>query len=58
MAERVARELVRTRFGVVGAWLIGSTRNATAGPASDIDLIVHHRGTPESRQMMDHWLEG
>jgi hypothetical protein len=58
MVERIARELDGTRFGVVGAWLIGSTKNATAGPASDIDLIVHHRGSPESRRALEHWLEG
>ncbi len=58
MAERIAREVDCARFGVAGAWLIGSTKNATAGPASDIDIIVHHRGSPESRQMLEHWLEG
>jgi hypothetical protein len=58
MAERIARELDRERFGVAGVWLMGSTKNATAGPASDIDLLVHHRGSPESRLMLEHWLEG
>jgi len=58
MAERIAREMDRQRFDVAGVWLTGSTKNATAGPASDIDLIVHHRGSPESRLLLEHWLEG
>ena len=29
------------RFGVKAAYVFGTTKNATAGPASDIDLLVH-----------------
>jgi hypothetical protein len=58
MAERIGRELDRARLGVAGLWLIGSTKNATAGPASDIDLVVHHRGDPDSRRLLEHWLDG
>ena len=44
MAERIAAELDRERFGVVALYLFGSVKNATAGPGSDIDLLVHFRG--------------
>jgi hypothetical protein len=58
MAERIASELDGDRFGVVKLYLIGSTKNASAGPNSDIDLIVHFRGTDEQRQSLETWLEG
>ena len=45
-------------FGVVALYIIGSTKNANAGPSSDIDFIVHVRGTEEQRLDLDVWLEG
>lgn len=58
MAERVAAELDGDRLGVAGLYLIGSVKNATAGPKSDIDLLVHFRGTPEQRTALEQWLQG
>jgi len=58
MAERVAAQLDPGRFGVVGLYVFGSTKNATAGPASDIDLLVHFRGTDSQRTELERWLEG
>jgi len=58
MAEQLARRLDPARFGVEALYLFGSTANATAGPGSDIDLLVHFRGTPEQRQALQVWLEG
>ncbi|MBN1576531.1 MAG: nucleotidyltransferase domain-containing protein [Chitinispirillaceae bacterium] len=58
MAERLARQLDPGRFGVQAVYLFGSTANATAGPGSDIDLLVHFRGTPQQRQELALWLEG
>ena len=58
MVERLAGEFDASRFGVVGLYLIGSTKNATAGPASDIDLLVHFRGTEEQREALELWFEG
>ena len=46
------------RFGVRSAYVIGSTKNSTAGPQSDIDLLVHFRGTSRQRQELLLWLEG
>ena len=57
-AERIAAEIDPERFGVEAAYLIGSTKNATAGPGSDIDLLVHFRGSPEQRRDLERWLEG
>ena len=58
MAERVAAELDPARFGVQGFYVFGSVKNATAGPASDIDVLVHFRGTPAQRAELERWLEG
>ncbi|MCA9729985.1 MAG: nucleotidyltransferase domain-containing protein, partial [Candidatus Eisenbacteria bacterium] len=58
MAERIGRELTPTRFGVAGLYLIGSTKNGTAGPGSDIDLLVHFRGNEQQRRELSLWFDG
>jgi hypothetical protein len=58
MAEHIASRLDPGRFGVQAMYVIGSTKNATAGPESDIDLLVHHRGTEDQRQALLLWFEG
>ena len=39
---------------------LASTKNATAGPASDIDLLVHLAAgsRPEQQRALAEWLEG
>ncbi len=58
MAERIARQLDPKRFGVKGMWVYGSTKNATAGPDSDLDLLVHFAGDKGQRRELSAWLEG
>jgi len=58
MAEQVAARLEPGRFGVVGFYLFGSTKNGTAGPASDIDVLIHFRGTEAQCEELELWLEG
>ncbi len=58
MAERVASQLDAERFGAVAMYVFGSTKNATAGPGSDIDVLVHVRGTEAQRAALTTWLEG
>jgi pyruvate,water dikinase len=58
MAERLGRQLDPRRFGVVAAYVIGSSKNATAGPASDLDLLIHFRGSEQQRRELLAWLEG
>ena len=58
MAEHIASKLDPGRFGVQAMYVIGSTKNATAGPQSDIDLLVHFRGTKKQRQDLMTWMEG
>jgi hypothetical protein len=58
MATRIASLLDAQRYGVVALYLFGSTKNATAGPGSDIDLLVHFRGGPEQREELRLWFAG
>jgi pyruvate, water dikinase len=58
MAERLASRLDPDRFGVKAMWVFGGTKNGTAGPGSDIDLLVHFDGTKEQRKDLLLWLEG
>jgi pyruvate,water dikinase len=58
MAEHIASKLEPGRFGVQAIYVIGSTKNATAGPQSDIDLLVHFRGTKKQRHDLMIWMEG
>ena len=58
MCQRIASLIDAERFGVVGMYVIGSTKNANAGPASDIDLLVHIRGTERQKEELDLWLKG
>jgi pyruvate,water dikinase len=57
MVEEMAALLDPQRFGVEAVYLFGSTKNATAGPESDIDLLVHFRGSETQRQELSAWLE-
>jgi pyruvate,water dikinase len=58
MAEAVAAHLDAARFGVKGLYVFGSTKNASAGPASDIDLLVHFGGDDRQRADLVTWLAG
>ncbi len=56
--EAIAAALDPARFGVEGFYVFGSTKNANAGPQSDIDVLVHFRGNEEQRKDLLIWLEG
>jgi hypothetical protein len=58
MAEQIASQLDPDRFGVNGFFVYGSTKNATAGPQSDIDILIHFKGTNKQRKDLEQWLEG
>jgi pyruvate, water dikinase len=58
MAERIAADAEAARFGIKAMYIFGSTKNATAGPASDIDLLIHVETDTAKRQALALWLEG
>lgn len=56
--EKLASQLDPKRFGVEGFYLFGSVKNAHAGPASDIDLLIHFKGNDDQKRDLLSWLEG
>jgi hypothetical protein len=58
MAERIAQSVDPQRFGVTAIYILGSVKNGTAGPASDIDLIVHHSADDQQLHDLELWMEG
>jgi len=58
VARKLARSLEPSRFDVVAMYIFGSTKNATAGPGSDIDLLIHIGADRERHRDLEHWLEG
>jgi hypothetical protein len=56
-AELISHHMDMERFGVQAVYVIGSTKNATAGPESDIDLLIHFQGDAQQRQCLEAWLE-
>jgi len=58
MAEYIASQLDGERFGVKGFYLFGSTKTGTAGPGSDIDVLVHFQGDKSQENALRAWLEG
>jgi len=56
--ERLAEQIDSARFGVKACYLFGSTKNATAGIESDIDILIHFHGTESQRRDLLSWIEG
>lgn len=57
MVEKIASVIDTKKFGIKGLYVFGSTKNATAGPGSDIDLLVHFDGTEQQKNNLLLWLE-
>lgn len=58
MAEHIASQVDPERFGVKEFYVFGSTKNATARPVSDIDLLIHFEGSEKQKEDLLSWLEG
>jgi predicted nucleotidyltransferase len=58
ISEVLASKMDMNRFGVKAIYLIGSSKNASAGPASDIDLMVHFTGNENQLGQLKAWIEG
>jgi predicted nucleotidyltransferase len=58
MAQRIAALIDPARFGVKAAYVFGSTKNGTAGPASDIDLLLHVEAEDPRAAALAGWLDG
>lgn len=58
MVKRLAEKMDFDYFGVQGIYLIGSTKNANAGPGSDIDLLIHFNGDEKQHCQLQSWING
>jgi len=58
MAEKIGQNLDGKKYGVKGLYIFGSTKNATARPASDIDLLIHFCGDEKQKSDLLQWLQG
>ena len=58
MTEKIASELDAEKFNVRAFYIFGSTKNASAGPGSDIDVLIHFRGSEKQKEELMLWLEG
>lgn len=57
MVEKIASVIDTKRFGIKGLYVFGSTKNGSAGPGSDIDLLVHFEGNEDQKKDLLLWLE-
>jgi pyruvate, water dikinase len=58
MAEKIASLIKADLFAVQTMYIFGSVKNANAGPASDIDLLLHFTGNDHQRKELLNWLQG
>ncbi len=58
MAHRIAEQLDGVEYGVKAFFVFGSTKNGTAGPGSDIDVLLHISEDEEKRHNLMLWLDG
>jgi predicted nucleotidyltransferase len=55
--EEIAHAIDPDLYGIQGIYLIGSTKDGSAGPTSDIDLLVHFKGTDEQKDKLMAWFD-
>jgi pyruvate, water dikinase len=58
ICDFLASSIDAKKFRVENMYVFGSVKNANAGPASDIDLLVHFRGDEKQKAELISWLEG
>lgn len=58
MARKLAEKTDVNKLGIEAVYLIGSTKNASSGPASDIDLLVHFNGNERQKSELHCWFDG
>ncbi len=58
MAEAIAERIDFAAWDIRAVYLIGSTKETTAGPGSDIDLLIHVAARDDRHSALISWLEG
>jgi predicted nucleotidyltransferase len=58
MAEKIAAAIDGSYFGIKAVYIFGSAKNATSGPKSDIDLLVHIDKDTFKKDAFYSWIDG
>jgi predicted nucleotidyltransferase len=58
MVESLADLIDFSNYGIVHIYLIGSVKEATSGPKSDIDLLIHIAGDQTKEKLLREWISG
>ena len=58
MAEHIAAKTDFDFYGIHAMYIIGSTKETTAGPASDIDFLVHVKNEKQQTELFKSWISG
>jgi len=58
MVNKMAEKLDFANYGVKAMYLIGSVKNSTSDPASDIDIMLHFKGDEHQKKELKAWFEG
>ncbi len=58
MTEALTDLIDFTYYGIYHIYLIGSVKEATAGPKSDIDLLIHVTGDQTKEKLLKEWISG
>jgi predicted nucleotidyltransferase len=58
ISDKIAEKIDLDYYGVEGVYLIGSAKRYSAGQGSDIDLLIHFKGTEEQKREMMAWFRG
>ncbi len=53
--KELASKLDPELYGMKAMYILGSTKDCTAGPSSDIDLLIHFDGDERQRDMLFDW---
>ena len=56
--KEIASSMDGEKFGIKAFYIFGSVKNATAGPASDIDILIHFCGNAKQKNDLEMWLNG
>ncbi|MCF8386972.1 MAG: nucleotidyltransferase domain-containing protein [Bacteroidales bacterium] len=58
MCRKIAERTNFNKYGIKAMYICGSTKNAEAGPSSDIDLIVHFDGDERKKAELTSYMNG
>ena len=58
MAELIAEQADFDTMNIQAIYVIGSVQQGNAGPASDLDLLIHTDGNARQRELIRIWIDG